>query len=62
MSAAIADETMTAATAGLAGVAVSIDVSFALIIDLYPSDGIDFHLSNFDGRRCLRYTSTGESS
>jgi hypothetical protein len=41
MSAAIADETMTAATAALAGVAVSIDVSFALIIDPYPNDGID---------------------
>ena len=51
MSAAIADETMTAATAALAGVAVSIDVSFALIIDPYPNDGIDFHLSNFDGGR-----------
>jgi hypothetical protein len=51
MSAAIADETTTAATAALAGVAVSIDVSFALIIDPYPNDGIDFHLSNFDGGR-----------
>ena len=31
MSAAIADETMTAATAALAGVAVSIDVSFGSV-------------------------------
>ena len=58
MSAAIADETMTAATAALAGVAVSIDVSFALIIDPYPNDGIVFHLFNFDVYRKQRRPSS----
>jgi hypothetical protein len=48
MSAGLADKPIPAAIAALARAAFSIDVSFGLIIELCPSDGIEFHLPNLD--------------